>query len=269
MVCFVLLNAMGNLISSESPSTKIIWEWADEFNSDEKEIIVEWLVRTTVAVEETLGEFPFELHFYIYRRNNSSEPVPWAHTERDIAQGVHFYVDPQYSLQEFLNDWTAPHEISHLTIPYLGKKNAWFAEGYASFMQYQVMHTLGIYTKKEIEEKYVSKLRMARSAYNSQEDFVTVANDLRSEYKYPEMYWGGASFFLQLNSELKQQMQISLPQLIKDYINCCRNKDRSLNELIESLDKLTKSEICSELLLQYNQLPAQEIVEIYFQRVAN
>lgn len=253
----------------EKPSTKIIWEWADEFNADEKAKITEWLERTTTAVEETLGEFPFDLHFYIYRRDNSDEPVPWAHTERNIAQGVHFYVDPEYALQEFLNDWTAPHEISHLTIPYLGKKNAWFAEGYASFMQYQVMRTMGIYSLKEIEEKYASKLRMAGKAYHTNEDFVSVANNLRSEYKYPEMYWGGASFFLQLNKELIRQMQITLPQIIKEYMSCCRNKDRSLDELIESLDALVESDYCSELLLQYKQLPAQDIVENYFQRVAN
>ena len=56
-----------------------------------------------------------------------------------------------------MNDWTAPHEMSHLAIPYIGEKEVWFAEGFASFMQYQVMMEMGVMTKVLADRAYHSK----------------------------------------------------------------------------------------------------------------
>lgn len=113
--------------------TSIVWHWEDSFSPGEKKNVENWLLNVTGAVETTLGVYPFDLHFYLHRQNGSSEPVPWAHTRRDNNQGVKFYIDPSFAPGSFTEDWTAPHEISHLSIPYLGRQHAWFAEGYASY----------------------------------------------------------------------------------------------------------------------------------------
>ena len=83
-------------------------------------------------MERSIGSYPFTVTYYLSRKDNASEPVPWANTVRSGEQAVEFYVDPSYDLSEFLADWTAPHEISHLSIPYVGRSNMWFSEGYAS-----------------------------------------------------------------------------------------------------------------------------------------
>jgi hypothetical protein len=49
--------------------TELIWHWEDHFTAAEQEKIQHWLNKTMVAVESTLGSYPFEIHFYIYRRD--------------------------------------------------------------------------------------------------------------------------------------------------------------------------------------------------------
>lgn len=259
----ILLSASLGLSFAEEPGTVIVWHWEDEFSIEEQDMVREWLSRVSLATEETLGVYPFDLHFFIHRRNGSSEPVPWASTRRHSIQGVDFHIDPSYSLQAFLDDWTAPHEISHLSIPFLGNDQAWFAEGYASFLQYQVMQTLGIYSAGEVGALYAKKIERCRSAYDRDEDFVTVARELRGRNRYPDMYWGGASYFMQIDQVLGEEDGQSFTGLIKEYLLCCRQEDKDLEGLISTWDHLLGKDIFSELLHRYRHAPASSILKEY------
>ena len=251
-----------SIANQDKNQTIIRWYWEDEFTPDEKEKVRTWLSSVENGVESTIGSFPFDLHFHIHRRTNSSEPVPWANTRRyTFSQGVDFHIDPDFSLNAFMNDWTAPHEISHLSLPYLGRSNAWFAEGYASFMQYQVMEKMGIYSSAEVKAKYKSKLDRAKPYYRGNSDFVTIAKDLQRRHLYPEMYWGSAGFFLRLDQSLRDEYGTSLPELIKVYQTCCRLKDSSISEVITSWDRILGGSVCSELLKSYGTESADEVFE--------
>ncbi|MDX2431877.1 MAG: hypothetical protein QNK35_13150 [Bacteroides sp.] len=256
----LLLSASISFSLVAEPGTNVVWHWEDEFNTVEKNKIETWLTRVTKATEETLGIYPFDLHLFIHRRDGSSEPVPWASTRRHSLQGVDFYIDPSYSLQSFLDDWTAPHEISHLSIPFLGKNQAWFAEGYASFMQYQIMQTLGVRSPEQVKTIYKEKIERCKPSYNRKEDFVTVARELRSRNRYPDMYWGGASYFIQMNQQLLEEHGISLTEVIQDYMLCCRLVDEDLDGLVKSWDHLLNETIFSQMLENYRSLPASEIL---------
>lgn len=246
----------GSPDTGEKLDTGIVWHWEDIFSSVEKQQVEQWLTRVHQAVETTLGIYPFEIHFHIYRQNGSLEPVPWANTIRHSRQGVDFYIDPTYTLQSFLDDWTAPHEISHLSIPYLGSQHAWFAEGYASFMQYQIMERLGIYTQDQVKKKYAGKIEKARPYYDRPQDFVTVARELQSKNRYSDMYWGSASFFMRLDESLKMEYNLSLTTLIKEYLKCCRLGDDTIEEVILSWDQIVGGSTCSNMLKAYQTKPA-------------
>ena len=256
----ILLSTTFIFTYPEEPRTKIIWHWEDEFRTEEKDKIVQWLTLVTEATEQTLGVYPFDLHFFIHRRSGSSEPVPWASTRRHSLQGVDFYIDPAYSLQDFLDDWTAPHEISHLSIPFLGKELAWFSEGYASFMQYQIMQTLGVCSSERVQEIYAEKIERCRPSYDRDEDFVSVARELRSRNRYPDMYWGGASYFMQIDKLLQDRHEQRLTEIIKAYQLCCRIDNEAFEELILTWDQLLGKPIFSELLHTYQSVPASSIL---------
>jgi len=241
----------------------MVWHWEDAFNSAEREKIEVWIQKVNKAAEKTLGVYPFAVHCHIYERAGSAEPVPWAHTWRYPEQSLHFYIDTKFTLDNFLDDWTAPHEISHLSIPYLGEDNAWFAEGYASFMQYQVMMELGIYSEEEVNQKYREKIKKITSYYQSNKDLVTVARNLREGRKHSPMYWGGASYFMTLNRILEEKHETSLTSVVRTYQECCRLKDRSLKDVVKSWDEIIGIPLASLLLKDYQNEPAREMVGLY------
>ncbi|GGD74968.1 hypothetical protein GCM10011357_32440 [Lacimicrobium alkaliphilum] len=126
------------LQGDEHPQTYVI-KGAQRFTSEHQQKLNQWLDHGVIQTKRVFGTYPFTMELHLHPRQGR-QPVPWANTWRAGAQSVHLYVDSRFSLEHFTRDWTLYHELSHLALPYLGSNNAWFAEGFASFMQYQVMH---------------------------------------------------------------------------------------------------------------------------------
>jgi hypothetical protein len=239
----------------------LVWYWEDSFTDSEKRQVEAWIREIYEAAESTLGYFPFKIHIHIYLRQESEEPVPWANTWRYPNQSLHFYIDPDYSQEDFLADWTAPHEFSHLSLPYLGESDAWFAEGYASFMQYQIMAEMGIYSKDEIYMKYMDKIKDVKSSFLLEENFIAVARNFYEEHNFRPMYWGSCIYFLILDEILQEKYKMNLCQLITEYQNCCRLKGRSLDAVVTYWDEILGSPEASNLLEEFRTETAIEILQ--------
>jgi len=257
---FVLICLFVLLCSASSPSfaahdQALQFHWQDQFSQNEQAKVKSWLRETHAALEQLVGSLPFTTQLYIHR-TEAGEPVPWANTERSRIQGVHFHIDPRYSLDEFRADWTAPHELSHLVLPYLGRSNSWFAEGFASYMQYQVMHQMGVITAQDMRTRYQKNVAKAARRYSHHDTpFASAAGQLRAERNYPTMYWGGATLFLQADTWLMQETRSGLVAALKRYTQCCRMQDHKINILVTTLDRLTGSNKLSELLTQFKTQP--------------
>jgi len=234
----------------------IHWHWKDRFTGGEQRKLMTWIRQTVAGVESLVGPYPFDVHVTFHRRRPANEPVPWANTERSRRQGVHFHVDPSYRLEEFLADWTAPHELSHLILPYLGRHHSWFAEGFASYMQYQVMHEMGILNESQMIENYRDRIERAESRFRHNHlSFAAAAPRLRIERKYPVMYWGGAVFFLEIDNELKTRHQSGLIEVLEKYVACCRRNRQGLPQLIAELDRRSKTGLFSRQLEKFRSRP--------------
>lgn len=206
-------------IKEQETVMSLSFHYLDSFSSEEKQKLESWIAKVAHATELTFGEYPFTTHVYFKRSSAalSAGPVPWAFTKRSPSQQAHFHVNTVFTEEEFLADWTAPHELSHLSIPFVGKSNSWFAEGYASFMQYQVMHSLGILSADEVSAKYAEKFDMHLPYFKGFEnDIARRAMELRKDYNFPAMYWGGAYYFFKMDSIWKQN-NTSLIEVIQAY----------------------------------------------------
>jgi len=222
------------------------FEWSDKFSPAEQEKLVRWVEETQAGVARLVGPFPFDVHVTFHRRDNAREPVPWANTKRGRIQGVHFHVDPAYPAEALRADWTASHELSHLAFPYLGSRHAWFAEGFASYMQYQVMQAMGELSPREVARRYQGKLARAERRYRYPErPFAAAAPRLRAEGNYPTMYWGGAAYFLQVDAALREESGRGFVDVLRDYVACCRRRNQDLDALLLELDRLSESTLFS------------------------
>jgi len=225
---------------------ELTFVWAGDFSDAEKAKLMAWVRETHDAVEHLVGDFPMGVRAYLHRRDGAREPVPWARTQRYRGQGVHFHVDPSYSLAAFRRDWTAPHELSHLILPYVGRRHAWFSEGFASYLQYPVMQVMGVLSEADAARRYRRNLeRAARNYRYSGESFVEAAPKLRAARQYPVMYWGGAAYFLRVDEALRRSGS-SLPAVLRAYLACCRKDQARLESLLDELDRLSPAAVFTD-----------------------
>lgn len=237
------LASLWLLLPMSAAQADLIWHWRDSFSAAEREKLQTWIERTATVVEQRVAPYPFDVHIFFHRRDGRGKPVSWARTRRPRVEGIDFYVDPDHSLQAFLDDWVAPHELSHLLIPYLGRRNAWFSEGFASFMQYQVMREMGVLSDAQLEDKYRSRIEKAARDYRLHRlPFAEAAPKLRRRREYPTMYWGGATYFLNVDRALRQRGG-SLLQVLADYVGQYRTQAHRLPELIDTMDQLSRGNI--------------------------
>lgn len=228
----------------------------DKFTKQEKAHLNKWIQSVGNAVEKTLGKYPFKVHIYFNRSTNKNEPVPWAHTTRNYEEAVHFNVNPSFTMEELCADWTAAHEIAHLSLPYVGKEYSWFAEGYASFFQWQIMFNQGVISKDELAEKYASRISTILPKYDSDSNFEIVALKLKRHFDFPAYYYGGACFFIQLNQSLQDE-QSDLAAVISLFLDNGRLNTNSVQEILQQFDLLTKSTVSTDLLSCFETEPAR------------
>jgi hypothetical protein len=230
--------------------------WDDAFSAQEQRKLTMWVTETAAALASLVGDFPFAVHVHFHRRDGAREPVPWANTRRGGRQSIHFHVDPRFPLEAFRHDWTAAHEFAHLVLPYLGSRHAWFAEGFASYLQYPVMQAMGVLSAAEAARRYERNIERARRGYShGDRPFATAAPRLRAEAKYPTLYWGGAVYFLAADRALQDRTGTGLVPLLRDYLACCRDGRGSSASLAADLDRLSGTDVFSTLLSRFEDQP--------------
>ena len=234
------------------------WHWDDRFSdaeqvalsewiSDAEQVALsEWISHTTAAMDALFGPVPaiFDVHFH--RRDEAREPVPWGQTNKGGGRHVHFFVDPAYPSAAFRADWTAPHELIHLLFPYLGEDSRWFAEGVASYLQYQVMFADGVLDWPQAIARYDERFAAARSAAAGTASVVERSRgDLKG--RWLPVYWGGAAFFLEADRRLFLQRSLRLTDVVARYSACCyRPWGVDADDMIRRFDVLSDSHAFSE-----------------------
>ncbi|MCL1137015.1 hypothetical protein [Shewanella pneumatophori] len=113
-----------------------------------------WVDHGLDAVSKTLGPLPQKrIEIEVIQQRNAREPVPFAEVIRDNPIKVKLTVDAFATLDDFIEDWTLYHELSHLYLPYLDYPSFWLTEGFATYMQYVVMLNSQIINRQSFIER--------------------------------------------------------------------------------------------------------------------
>lgn len=231
------------------------WHWEDHFSREECEALKDWVMHAEQGMANLLGPLPFEYRVFFHRRHNSDEPVPWARTDKHSALDVYFHVDTTFPWNAFREDWTAPHELTHLVFPYIHDEGRWFAEGIASYLQYQVMYANDTITWAEGMAEYRDRFKhaVAQGPIDmSIVDLSMVAGELGA---YVRLYWGGAAFFMQADKRLYEEKGMRLNDVIRIYMHHHHgSRGSSVKRILEIFDYISDSTVFTKT---YNETVMQ------------
>jgi hypothetical protein len=242
-----------------------ILSWDGDFTNEEKEKVTNWIADINTATNKTLGQYRFDVYVTIMRSESKNRPVPFGFARRRSGRNeVHLYVNPAASYDELMLDWTAQHEFSHLSIPFLGKKNKWFSEGFATFLSRQIMLDQGLFTQTEFDSLYHSKITESKTAYNSStKTFIEVSDSLLENHNYAYMYWGSSTFLFTIDKRLREERNMRFVDIMKEYQLNYRDSDKYIKDVIQSFDKVIGEDWCWDLMIIYRNALSYKVMENY------
>ena len=226
------------------------WHWEDRFTARESDGLKRWITDVTDGMQTLVGPLPYRQDVHFHRSNRRGEPVPWANTDKRRGRAVHFHVDLSHGWDDFYGDWTASHELAHLMFPYVGSDGRWFAEGIASYLQYQIMYAGDAITWERATARLRERFHRAGSSPRRQYvSIVELSSDVRGAYV--RLYWGGAAYFLLVDQQLYETKGIRLVDVIADYLQCCyRGWGRDEMDMLRVFNRISNSTIFTDVYEQ-------------------
>lgn len=235
--------------------------WTDSVSETSKKLALEWLDSTMFFIEECYGKYPDGITFYLSPKEMNVN-IGWASAKfHESIKGVYMDVDlTDCTLSDLLEDWRPPHEISHLALPFFGKKYRWLSEGFATYMSRQVMLEMGYYSEESLAEYYQGTFRKVAHYFNGQESFEEAAINCVNNYQYDGFYSGGSTFYYLVDKVLLANEKPSLVEIIKEYQVNGKSEDFGKDEIFQSLDELIGFKVFERLYLLYHSQPAHAIM---------
>lgn len=212
-----------------------------------------WLTESVFAVSQLYGRFPIDqAQILVAPIGKRREAIPWAEVQRAGLPAAHLFIDQYRPIQEFKQDWTTVHELSHLLLPRIEYRDRWLSEGLASYYQNVAKARAGLLTEQQAWQKLKLGFAKGRKSFSG---------SLRSSRATKHLYWGGAAFYLLADTRLRR---LAVPQTLDQVLDalqlCCLPNDTlwSAEQFVKKMDDLSSSSIFSDLLkneAQANKFP--------------
>ncbi len=224
----------------------------------DRDTVLRWLRATATDVSLTYGRFPNPSPFVIVtpiasERRWSNSAVPFGRVIRDGGETVELFVDQTRPLADYLGDWTATHEFSHLMVPYLNSEARWISEGFAQYYQNVLLARSGAYDQELAWQKIVSGLN--RGAASQPGLSPNQAADRGRRGARMKVYWSGAALALMADVELRERSggKESLDTVLDSLQACCLPSDRVWTglEFFDRLDALLDEPVFVALYERY------------------
>lgn len=215
------------------------------------EQVLDWLRPAANAVAQLWGRFPVDdVQLLVIPVGDGRDAAPWAQTNRGGGAGAHFYMNTRATDEMLRDDWIATHELAHFALPFVERRDAWLAEGFASYYQNVLRARAGmISVERAWQELYEGFQRGNRNtAYDTLRDDTLY---MHSRGRVMRVYWSGAAIALLADVELRRRSrgEWSLDRVLEEFHRCCRKPERTWSgrELFEKFDAISGSEVFATL----------------------
>jgi hypothetical protein len=236
-----------------------------------------WIEDAARSLASVTGRFPVASpQILVMPGAPQPEPAPWAYVMRGGQPAALFRVNQRRPLHEYVEDWTAPHELSHFLLPYISLREGWLSEGMATYYQNVSRARSGALSPEEAWQRIHSGLTRGRAL--AQGD-VTLAQATERLFRgsssmrgggYMRVYWSGAAMLLIADMRLRARSdnRESLDTVLAAFAECCLDPDAewTARQVFEKLDALSGSDVFRTLYDRYVDSPSfPDIDEVYAQ----
>ena len=229
-----------DLVNISVPGATLRVSLAKTDDNYDRERVLSWIRATANDVALTYGRFPNPSPQVVVvpLPSHDENPVPFGRVIRDGGETIQLFVNPGRPLSEFLDDWTATHEFSHLMLPYLDRKHRWISEGFAQYYQNVLLSRSGAYDNQRAWQKIYDGLERGRKSRPELSPNEAAEGGIRTGLM--KIYWTGAAIALLADVELRRRSDgaESLDSVLGQLQTCCLPADRvwSGRELFRTLD---------------------------------
>jgi hypothetical protein len=245
----------------ELPDCVLLLDWRGQFSAQQKTKLKAWLQSVGSTVSLLHGTLPRPEIRIALQPYPAKSAVPFARILRNDPQGVLFYINPDRPLEDYISDWTAYHELSHLFLPYPGNADIWFSEGLASYYQNILQARAGLLSNESARQKL--RAGFQRGQNDSAHSTLTLGElspVMRDKRAYMRVYWSGALYFLQADLMLRElpagsKTAATLDDVLRKFGSCCLNSPQQWNGLAiaAEFDRLSGTDIFTRLYADYEQ----------------
>jgi hypothetical protein len=248
----------------EVTGSTLLIDWQGEFSTAQRMKLKTWLGSVSQTVSLLHGSLPRQKIRIALKPYPARQAVPFARVLRYEPEGVLFYVNPEHPLDEFVTDWTAYHELSHLFIPYPGLDDVWFSEGLASYYQNILQFRAGLLTREQTLQHLRGGFdRGRKDAKHSELTLGELTPVMREKHTFMRVYWSGALYFLEADIELRKlttetDTPMTLDDVLREFGACCLLEDREWTglEIAEQFDQIIGAPLFVPLYKAYEQTNA-------------
>jgi len=222
----------------------------------DEQAIFDWLRITATDVSLAYGRFPNPSPQVIVvpiSTGRSDSAVPYGRVIRNGGELVQFFVNPEKPINEFLGDWTATHEFSHLMLPYVSRRHRWVSEGFAQYYQNVLLARSGEYEQQYAWQKLHDGFERGRQSRPELSPNEVAEGGIRAGLM--KIYWSGAAIALMADVQLRERSggEESLDSLLGRLQQCCLPADKvwTAPELFQKLDSFTSEPVLMPLYRRY------------------
>jgi hypothetical protein len=166
--------------------------------------IVRWLERTAGVVATVQGRFPVDRALIVFVPG-AGEGVGFGMVRRGGGASVAFVVGkrtPDHT--QLLESWVPWHELSHLLLPALPVRDAWFSEGLATYYQEVLRARAGIQPPRAAWRELTVGFERGSEA-RTVGTLADASETMMQTRSFMRVYWSGTAFFLEADMTMRER----------------------------------------------------------------
>lgn len=165
------------------------------------------------------------------------DPIVFGHTVMKDGPGIELFLRADATDAELRDDWVAVHELVHLAMPAVPREDAWFSEGWATYLTEVLKSRAGLHGEvdawSELAGGFASGER-ARGGLALREESAR----MHRRHTYHRVYWAGAALAFLADEELRRTTEGRLR--LDDALRELRRLERTDDRVVPAMEQMAR-----------------------------